>query len=281
VKYEDFKRHYNFQPHEVSVETQALCNARCTFCPYPTIERKGVKMSDALLYRLVDEMAQFKLPFFFSPFKLSEPFLDKRLLPLCESFNEKCPLGVLRLFTNGSALTDKHIDGVARLKNVAHLWISLNHHDPVEYEKVMGLDFDRTAARLDALHARPFPHPVVVSKVGSQSNGFVEYVQRRWPKFGVCLIKKDAWIDFTEADNPEVPNTPCTRWWELNITSEGVVTQCCMADGNKGEWQIGDVNEDTLLNVYNSPFWKERRANLMSRRQLDSRSPCARCSYDN
>jgi MoaA/NifB/PqqE/SkfB family radical SAM enzyme len=281
IDYSEFKRHYNYQPHEVSIETQALCNARCTFCPYPTIERKGTKMPDELLYRLIDEMAAFKLPFYFSPFKLNEPFLDKRLIPLCQYFNEKCPNGVLRLFTNGSALTEKHLDGVAGLKNIAHLWISLNHHDPQEYEQLMGLDFEKTASKLDMLHAREFPHPVVVSKVGSQSNGFVEYVSQRWPKFQISLIKKDAWIDFTEPDSPEVPNTPCNRWWELNISADGIVRTCCMDDGEDPRWAIGDIKDDTLLNVYNSPFWKHRRANLISRKQLDDRSPCSRCSYGN
>lgn len=278
INFGEFRHFYNDQPHEVSIETQALCNARCTFCPYPTIERKGAKMPDELLYRLVDEMAQFRTPFYFSPFKLNEPFLDKRLIPLCQKFNEVAPHAVLRIFSNGSALTDKHIEGVAGLKRVAHLWISLNHHDEEEYEKLMGLKFSHTASRLDALHKRQFPHPVVVSRVGSDVE-FVRYVQNRWPKFKVSLIKKDAWIDFTDPDDPTVPDTPCVRWWELNVTAEGKVTHCCMADGDKDKWMIGDLNKDTLLGVYNSPFWKERRETLMSRKKLDDRSPCARCSY--
>src|SRR5512139_1577251 len=123
IDYREFKQHYNSQPHEVSIETQALCNAACTFCPYPTIERKGTKMPDELLNRLVDEMAEFTVPFYFSPFKLNEPFLDKRLIPLCEAFERKCKtISYVRIFSNGSALTEKHLDGVAGLKRVAHLW---------------------------------------------------------------------------------------------------------------------------------------------------------------
>jgi hypothetical protein len=34
-------------PTEVTIETQAICNAACTFCTYPTMERKGNKMPDA------------------------------------------------------------------------------------------------------------------------------------------------------------------------------------------------------------------------------------------
>jgi MoaA/NifB/PqqE/SkfB family radical SAM enzyme len=98
-------------PMEVSVETMALCNARCTFCPYPTLDRKGEKMPDALLDKLADEMIGWDREIYFSPFKLSEPLLDKRLLPLCERINAQSDKIVLRIFSNGSALTPQNIAG--------------------------------------------------------------------------------------------------------------------------------------------------------------------------
>lgn len=281
-----FNQLYGSQPHEVSIETQALCNARCTFCPYPTLERKGTKMSDEMLGKLMDEFAGFKLPFYFSPFKVNEPFLDKRLIPLCEEFNRRVPDGVLRLFSNGSALTDKHIEGVARLKRVRHLWISLNEINADAYEATMGLNFEITAKRLDSLHRAAvgwkFMHEVVVSRVGGSTEerqDFVLYVHDRWPKFKASIIKRDAWIDFTSPDDPEVPDTPCTRWWELNITADGIVRHCCMDDGADDRWIVGDLKTQTMLEVYNSPRWRDRREALVSRKQLDDTSPCARCSY--
>ena len=102
-------------PMEVSVETMALCNARCTFCPYPTLDRKGEKMSDELLNKLVDEMISWNREMYFSPFKLNEPLFDKRTLPLCESINKRSQKIVLRIFTNGSALTPDNIAGIAKL----------------------------------------------------------------------------------------------------------------------------------------------------------------------
>lgn len=277
--YRDLQSKYHSQPIEVSIETQAVCNARCTFCPYPTLERKGVQMSDKLLNRLLDEFAtKFKVPFLFSPFKVNEPFLDKRLLPLCETFNAVVPHGGLRLFSNGSALTDKNLEGVARLKRVVHLWISLNEHQAEAYEVTMGLNFAHTTRNLDRLHgmigAGEFMHPVVVSRVGG-NNDFLQYVRNRWPRFQPAIIKRDAWIDFTNADDPEVPNTPCNRWWELNVMADGKVALCCM-DG-EGKYAIGDVNEQSMLEIYNSPVSKATREKLLSRKEAGE--PCSRCSY--
>lgn len=268
---EELRTYYHSQPNEVSIETQAICNAACTFCPYTTLERIGTKLPDAILDRIVDEMATWEHPFFFSPFKVSDPFLDKRVLPLCRKMNEKVPKAVIRLFTNGSALTDKNLDAVAELKRVAHLWISLNTHRPVEYKALMGLDFERTADNLDRLHAREFPHPVVVSRVGPDPD-FTKYVNWRWPKFRAGIIKRDAWIDFTNADNETVPDKPCGRWWELNITATGKAALCCM--DSTGEYGDGDLNTQTLLEIYNSPVNKARRE--MGRMDVQ---PCNRCTY--
>lgn len=273
---EFLREHYLDQPFEVAIETQALCNARCIFCPYPTIERKGVKMPDALVYRLIDEMATWPLPGIVSFFKLSEPLLDRRLNAFHQRFNERCPSGHIRIFTNGSPLTAARIDEIAALKNVEHLWVSLNAHEPETYERLMGLEFARTASRLDELHARDgFPHQVVVSKVGMHgAMDFRAYVSRRWPKFKCYVIKQDRWISFTDADYPAIPAAPCSRWFELSITATGSVSMCCMDSEN--EHAIGDVTESSMLEVYNAPHWRNRRELMLSRKEV---AICNGCSY--
>lgn len=271
---EELRQHYLDQPHEISLETLALCNAACNFCPYPTLERKGAKMSDELIDKVVREMASFERPFYFSPFKVNEPLLDKRTLPLCERVNKEVPKAVLRLFTNGSALNSQNIEGIAHLKRVVHLWVSLNSHIPEEYERVMGLKFELTAKRLDDLHSRDFPHPVVLSAVGFPNEPFRRYCFDRWPKFQSMAIKKDAWLGYTDPQFDQVPDTPCARWFELSITATGKVSLCCM-DG-PAEYSIGDINTQSLLEIYNSPHWRERREHMMSRKAV---KPCDRCTY--
>ena len=39
-------------PAIVHLETQANCNASCNFCPYPSLERKGTRMSDELIAKV-------------------------------------------------------------------------------------------------------------------------------------------------------------------------------------------------------------------------------------
>lgn len=268
------------QPREISIETYAQCNASCNFCPYPTLDRKGTKMPDALLDKLVGEIAEMrKSTLWVSPFKVNEPFLDSRIIPLCERLNREAPHVRIRLFTNGSPLVDSKIEAVAGLKNIEHLWVSLNSHIPEEYARIMGLKFDLTAKRLDRLHEYvgegKFPHQVVLSAVGFPNEPFRRYCFDRWPLFMAVAIKRDAWIDYTDPQSASVPSTPCMRWEELSIMADGRVSLCCM-DGT-GKYAIGDVNSQTMLEVYNSPRWRLLRVNRTNRHE--AADPCNRCTY--
>jgi hypothetical protein len=169
------------------------------------------------------------------------------------------------------------------LKRVAQLWVSLNSHIPEEYERVMGLKFERTARNLDHLHSLDdFPHAVMLSTVGYPNEEFRYYCFERWPKFESMAIKKDAWLGFTDAQVTQVPDTACSRWFELSIAADGFATTCCMHSGSGAEdpYNIGDVRTQTLYQIYNAPKWRDRREGLVSRKTLDmAETPCAGCTY--
>jgi len=264
--------HYLDQPHEIALETIAQCNAACTFCPYPTLERIGTKMPDELIESVIDQMADFQAPFYFSPFKVNEPLLDKRLYDICKAATARTPC-ILRIFTNGSPLTPSHIDRLAELDRVAHVWVSLNETDPEKYKALMNLDFERTATRLDKLHEREdFPHPVVLSTVGRPNLNFEWYCTQRWPRFQVVCIERSGWLGYTDPQTDVIPDAPCSRWWELSITAEGVCSLCCM-DG-EGDYSIGNIRDDRLVDIY--ARLRQRREGLESRH---NHHPCSTCTY--
>jgi hypothetical protein len=271
-------------PHEVSIETFAKCNAACTFCPYTTLDRIGEKMPDEMLDRIVEELKDHPWPFILSPFKVNEPLLDKRLIPFLRKVNAEVPNAVLRIFTNGSALTPRHIEDIASLGRVMHLWVSLNDHRAEVYGPLMSLDFDRTCSNLDRLHEAKrtgaFNHPVVVSKVrqamevGPDDEGFWQFVTDRWPLFDVHLIKPDSWLGEIPLGSDDIPDRDCSRWYELSIMATGKVALCCM--DSAGRFEIGDLNEQSLFEVYNSRHYRERRVKGLSRKCIH---PCSTCSY--
>lgn len=276
---------YLYQPYEVSIETFAFCNAACNFCPYPTLERKGEKLSLDVIDDLLDQMSLFEHPFFLSPFKVNEPLLDTRLLHILREINRGIPHASIRLFSNGSTLTSDNVEAIADLKNVAHLWVSLNSVNEISHKNLMGFDqFNKIMSKLDALHSlvssKEFRHTVVVSRVSQGNSGDVEFilkVRERWPNFLPQMIKRDGWLGQVPDIEPQfnqVPQIPCARWWELSITATGIASLCCM-DGT-GEYAIGSIHEKSLLELYNSPKLLQARMNQLLRKEI---SPCNRCTY--
>ena len=273
-------------PRLVHVETIALCNAACEFCPYPTLERKGTRMSDALIEKIIDDLSGIppELPFQFAPYKISDPFLEPRLFEILRLAASKLPGMQVSLITNGSALIDRQVDKLLEASRVMYLHVSLNFDNALEYEKVMKLSFARTLARLDALHARKaageVPFPVRVTRVSCDRRSddrFTRWAEARYPQFGIMMLPRNDWIGevVTEGALTGVPDAPCHRWFDLSITATGRVAMCCM-DG-EAQYPKGDVNLDNALAIYNQPRLRELRQNLLSRRQ--TASPCSRCTY--
>lgn len=273
-------------PAIVHLETLAVCNAACTFCPYPTIERKGTKMPDSLIQKVIEDLTAMPRgqPFQFAPYKLSDPFIEPRLFDIIELACAKLPAVSISLITNGSALTERKIDRLKSVKSIAYLNISLNFDNAEEYEETMKIPFERTLSRLDALHrrkaARELDFMIRLTRVShdkSTDHGFLHWTRNRYPAFEVAILPRNDWLGEVVTENAQslVPDVPCHRWFDLSITATGVVAMCCM-DG-KAQYPKGDVNHQHALDIYNQPWLRELRQKAVSRRGAGS--PCDRCTY--
>jgi hypothetical protein len=268
-------------PYCVHLETVTRCSADCTFCPYGTLARKGTRMSDELVAKVLDDLAAIPrdLPFTFFPFKVSDPFSEPRLFPLLATVNDRLPNARICLITNGIGVTERRFAEVAQLRNVCALCISLNDHRAAPYESLMRLPLARVLERLDAIHAmvdEP-PFPIALTRVGDGSavdDEWLAFCRARYPRFHAALHPRMDWVgaikDFAV---PETPDLPCLRWFDVSISSTGVVALCC-ADG-EGRYPIGDVRTSSVLEVYNAPAFRRLRETVLSRRDV---SPCNGCS---
>lgn len=268
-------------PRIVHIETMAVCNAACSFCPYPTMDRIGSRMSDEFIEKILTDLEDMppELPFEISPFKINEPFLDVRLIDILKDINTRLPQAGLRMFSNGSPLTSKTLDRLSEIRNVRYLWISLNHYEEKAYGELMKLPFSRTLQRLDSIHERELPFQVVTSRVSDLTeadDAFCTFVEDRWPKFTPVLISQHGWLGSNVHPSipTVVPNERCNRWHEIEITATGRVALCCV-DAH-AEFPLGDIHKQHILDVYNAPFFKQMRAGKMTRLAYD---PCNRCTY--
>ena len=273
-------------PRLVHLETLAVCNAACEFCPYPKLERQGTRMSDALIEKIIGDLGAIPphVPFVVAPYKVSDPFLEPRLFDIMALVVERLPGAEIGLITNGSALTDRKLDQLAQAKSVSFLTVSLNFDNADEYEGVMKLSFARTLSRLEALNRRKaqgeLGFPVRLTRVGADKasdHRFIHFARERFPALQPVIVPRNDWLGevVTEGTRDEVPDVPCHRWFDLSITATGVVAMCCM-DG-EAKYPKGDVNAQHALEIYNHPRLRELRRSLISRR--GAASPCSRCTY--
>lgn len=278
------KSHYMHYPQQVHIETQAVCNATCTFCPYTRMERVGMRMPDELIAKIIDDLREIPptVPFHICPFKISDPLLDKRLYDIIGMVEEKLPSASIFLATNGAALTENNIQKLAAAKRPLDLTISLNDHRQKVYEEEMGIPFERTIANLKRLHVKithdQFHHRVAINRVSGKLEddlAFIQWVKAEFPAFKVMVNPAGNWVgEVTSRTHSQILPIGCIAWFQVSITATGDTALCCM-DG-LGEVNLGNVKDMSVLEIYNSPKHRKYREGAMTRRDV---APCSQCTY--
>ena len=276
---EDFKRKnsvYDRYPMTIIIETQTICNAKCTFCGYHKLARKGTKMTDELLNRLLDEMKTIPVPFNVYFNGMNEPFADKRIFDIYDTVQRDIPNAMLHIITNGTLLTADRQPRLFPLRKV-HLNISLNESDAETYEKIIGLSFAKVVANLDALHenvkAGHITFPVAVSRVndGSPADAqFQQFITSRYPLFECVLKEMTDYGKAFERDTP-TPLLPCRLWYFSVVLATGEMALCC--PDHHGGILKEDANVKPLLEIYNGEQHRRYRQSF----SVHDIAPCRTC----
>ncbi len=269
-------------PRHVMFETFAQCNAACSFCVYPDMARQGEQMPMTLIDKIIGDLQQIprEVGFQLSPLAVNEPFLDKRIFGILDKIALKLPNAQLTLTSNASPLTPEVFRKLSNYK-LDYLWLSIVDYRKEVYEEKMKLSWDRLLKRLEMIHKAKeegqFPYRTVVSRLMDHSEHDQKYqafFKSRFPLFEVALWPYTNWLGKTgNAVTSAIPNLPCSHWFEFRVDAKGIVQHCCM-DGHS-EYPWGDVNKQSVLEIYNSPDYKKLRRDVFSRREV---SPCNTCN---
>jgi len=271
-------------PRSIHIETLAVCNANCTFCPYDSLARKGEKMSMELIEKIVVDLKEIPphVKFNILPYKVSDPFLDHRIFDILALFEAELPNAGIVIITNGHALNQTNLEKLWRCGNVRSLTVSANHHDPDAYRDLMRIGQERLIERLKMLDQmvsdRPAPFQIRLTRVGDGSTddlAFIKWCNQEFPHLPPQLTALNDWIGQVDPVERAVPDIGCNRWFDLSITATGKAAFCCM-DGECA-WPTGDVREQSVLEIYNSDYFRQFRAVGSSRRKLPN--PCRDCIY--
>lgn len=270
-------------PFLATIETLAKCNAACEFCPYPTLERKGEEMSEALFEKIISDLAEAdpRGPMLFTLSRVNEPFLDKRIYDFAGLVETTFPKIRQMHFTNASPLNRTNFDKFLKLKSTTLLKISFNDHRKDDYERVMGIPFDRTLANVTEIHARKaageFAFPVRIGRVGdgtAADSDFLAWARKEFPHFEAQVSPRFDWRGKIKDVKWTVPDLGCLQWFELHILANGVDAFCCT--DSEGEYGVGDASKNHVVrDIYNHETRRRMRDLLPSRRTV---AGCETCS---
>jgi len=284
----------------LNIETTLACNARCVFCSKQSLPLKAGTMSWELFEKIIREAKELGVrEAILSVY--GEPLLDKLFLRRAR-LTEDAGLA-FSFFTNASLLTKEIAKELLGFKYFKRLNFSVNAFDRDTYEKVMvGLKRDVVYGRIrDFLELKNALRPdvyVVVSCVLFDKN---KDEKERFRSYFLGLNGVDSvyfpmirnrggipldmeWggedVEFSPLSKKTHKRLPCKFLWEdLFIYYNGMVGVCC-EDTAARRIIIGDLNKQSLKDIWAGKSLKALRDMHMSGRR-SAHSVCGKaCTYN-
>lgn len=236
-----------------------------------------VKMSVEMFRSIIDEIASWVVhPNFVCPFLTNEPFADPRIYEFCEYINLKLPKTKIAFYTNGSLFTEGNLKKLDAIANIDVIHVSWHHGNKADYEKDLGLNFERS---IESVH-RLINHRKWTIRIARVQDGnrakdaeFLEFSKRVFGAVNAMLCGRYNWKgDIASPWKYEgTLDIYCPRHNTMSILADGRVALCCM--DQKGEYSLGEALKTPLLYIFNSPKTISYRDR--TKRHSD---PCNRCN---
>jgi radical SAM protein with 4Fe4S-binding SPASM domain len=274
-------------PDQVCIELTNMCNARCTICATPSMRRKKQIMHPDLFSKIVDECARRRVRNIL-PAAHGESLLVPGVLDYFRYIRKACPGTHVNLTTNGSKLSEDLSEAFLTENLLDSLIVSFDGADRETFERIrLGLSFEEV--RKNVLH---------FLKRRKQ-------LGKREPKVWIAMVSvpensatragfADLWKDADEVRYSVYFNWGgklenrwrssnrvnfCERmYYYMTILVDGRVALCCF--DSEADHAVGDVSNQGLHEVWNSPEFSKKRSLLYSR-DFSKLTLCARCDFIN
>ena len=252
--------------YRIMIETSNICNARCEFCPNPTLEREKMIMTDEMFELIIRRIQAEKINVEKFILHLNgEPLTDNKLVQRIRKLKENFPEAPVWFTTNLSLANDKLLNELV-CSGLDTITVSINSVDKEQYHKIMGLKLDKTLYNLHYLletnnyHGNPINVRTSIVDTGSDES-LKKFEDMFSGKCGIRIIHLGQWIGKATPNklgkNEKVKNSICD---DLNkqicILSNGDYAICSFdAEGSVGK----NVKKTAILDAFDSDVYKELR----------------------
>lgn len=250
-------------PYNLLIETSSACNAHCLMCPHSKMKRKKQIMDQKTWQKIISRLKKEKPPInkiILSGF--GEPLLDPYFLDRLEKIKN---LGYsVRFYTNASLLTQKNAQKLIDLK-LDELNISFNGTTPIQYQKIMGLNYTQTTKNINQLlklkkqKNSSFPEVQISSIIIKENEKSIQKHLKTWQKKvnSVTVSLAHEWggsikLKSKKKFKKTLQIYPCrSLWHSLVIDSSGNFVICCRDYESK--FKLGNIKTHPFKKVINHP----------------------------
>ena len=243
---------YNGKPlfSFIDINPTELCNRKCVFCPrhdpnkYPN---QNLHMEIDTAHKMREELEKLNWNGTINICGNGEPLLHKNIVDLVKAFGDKIKIEIT---TNGDFLT---VDLIKQLYESKLNFMVISMYDGPEQVEYFTSLFDESS--------------IDKSK----------YILRdRWygedEEYGLILTNRAGFFDWNK--NIGIGKQCFYMHYSMQIDWNGDVLSCCHDTYEKTR-TFGNVNDETLLDIWNSNMWSKSRKLLGDGKRIEL--PCNKC----
>jgi len=261
-------------PYVIDVELTNKCNLSCNFCSRQFMKRPQGFMIDSTFGKIMDEIEEIKIPIRF--IRWGEPFLHPKILTYANNITKR---GIpLHITTNGLLLNEETCEKLI-VSEIDSIIFSMQGANKDEYKSSrVGGDYDllsdniKNISRMRGNDEKPYMAitTTISQKQGKNKEKFIRY----WKQY-VDDVKVGV-TNLSRINNFKGKHIICKEpWQKFGIDWDGEVSACC------GDYDrlmnIGNINEQSLYNLWNNNSVLDSYRNLISYGKHDSLSLCSKC----
>ena len=256
--------------NRVSLETSSRCNRRCPFCPISLGVRDFPQtlMTNDTFYKIVTELQALQLEHnnlkCIELFRLNEPLLDQKYTYRIKMIRDCIPRVTIYCATNGDILLsnfhmDKAVVKMMELQAAGLNVISIDIYDDMDSEAILKFFKDMIVIlcksdRFATTTNRYQQHSLKRLHIAlTDMRGDTKRVTESWTNCGMRKIT--------------APKRFCPRpMRHFPILYDGSVPVCCVVNpGDESIARMGNVNDNTIVEIWNSPKFHMYRMHLQDK----------------
>ena len=238
-------------PNYVEVETSRYCNRQCAWCPNDPLRNRKLQefLPWAYLERVIQSLRKVQYRGWFAFHNYNEPLANPRIMEELEFVHEALPQAKTTIYTNGDRLTADLFAALVAL-GLSQMRVTLYPKNRIGWagsHDVLWSWLERrpflSSKKWDEVTARQGPS--LVHHGGPEVILISPDIERYYDRGGTV-----PWLSL------EMRTKPCfLTSHSLSVDYMGKIKMCCnVVTGNSlhGEYFLGDVRDDDILEVWNS-----------------------------